>query len=247
MPASPKAVKPMDSVESVEQLVKIASERFFVEPRGRWIFRGHADCDQELVPSVGREVLSSSRVKYEQSLFDAFRREACAYITSTPETEWEWLSLAQHHGLPTRLLDWTSSPLVALYFAVVDNTDGDGTVFALRTLSKASTAVLKGSPFTIKRPVKYLPKLVTPRLRAQEGLFVACSSVEQALDRGLREGWTLERLMVPADRKTRLRYELFRLGVHSSSMFPDIDGLAARLRWQHTVGPLEEVVPEREG
>src|SRR5262249_7630126 len=91
----------MARITSRSQLISLTAARFFTEPRGRWIFRGHADTHHKLIPSVGRGGHSSrDRSKYERSLFDIFRREACAYLASVPETEWEWLSLAQHHGLP---------------------------------------------------------------------------------------------------------------------------------------------------
>lgn len=59
--------------------------------------------------------------------------------------------------------------------------------------------------------------------------------MERPLDDGLRDDWKLNCLRVPKSRKEELRYELFRVGVHDSALFPDIDGLAARVRWQHTV------------
>ena len=105
-------------------------------------------------------------------------------------------------------------------------------------LKKLSQETLKSSPFALHGPRKYYPNVVTPRLRAQEGLFVAFSEIERPLDDSLRSSWTLERFAVAATDKERLRYELFRLGVHTSSLFPDLEGLTSRIAWQHSVSPL---------
>jgi hypothetical protein len=96
--------------------------------------------------------------------------------------------------------------------------------------SEASESVRSGTPFAIDKPQKFFPNIVTARIRAQEGLFVVCSSLEIPLDEKLREDWTIERVRVPADKKKEMRYHLFRIGMHDSAMFPDVDGLAKRIR-----------------
>ena len=188
----------------------------FSVDHGRWIFRGHSRSEHSLVPYVGRAHLTSStRGKFERSLFDMFCREARIYVDPLPSSDWKWLAAAQHHGLPTRLLDWTENPLVALYFAARKHDDSDGKFFALHAPKKASKEQLRESPFEITRPVKYRPSIVTPRIRAQEGLFVACADVESSLREvlttvGSKDLWREH--VIPREHKEELRYSLFRLG-----------------------------------
>jgi hypothetical protein len=134
-------------------------------------------------------------------------------------------------------LDWTHNPLAALYFVVAELPEVDGELIALHSVGTMAAKVRKESPFGIGRPAKFYPNLVTPRIRAQEGVFVVCSELESPLDEPLRHDWGIERYRIPSTAKERIRYDLFRLGVHASSLFPDVDGLAARLRWQHGVRP----------
>jgi hypothetical protein len=227
-------------INTVHQFLVHASESYFKEERGHWVFRGHSDIAFKLIPSVGRgKHTSKSREKYESSLFKIFCREAKVYTDSFPTDEWERLALAQHFGLPTRLLDWTMNPLIALYFAVEANPETDGELIALRAVNKITEKALGDSPFSVKRPMKFYPNIITPRIRSQEALFVVCCSIESPLDEDIRSDWKVEKLRIPKEKKDSLRYELYRIGIHKSALFPDLGGLAERLKWQHSVSPVK--------
>src|SRR5215208_6967226 len=88
-----------------------------------WIFRGQACSDWDLIPKVDRQEFdrsrnSKGRLGLEQAILKEFKLLAQPHLTYFPRSDWEWLAHAQHYRLPTRLLDWTFKPLVALYFAV---------------------------------------------------------------------------------------------------------------------------------
>lgn len=207
--------------------------------RGQWVFRGHSDHRFELVPSVARSKFTHASVEeFEESIFTIFKREAKGYTSEVPHSEWEWLALAQHHGLPTRLLDWSYNPLTALYFAVEDESQIDGALFSLRAPYCASKETLTSSPFKIARPEKYFPTIVSPRIKAQEGLFVAFDDPHSPLNSNPRSGWAIQKFIIPKERKEAIKYTLFRMGVHGASLFPDLDGLARRLTWQLGAKPL---------
>lgn len=81
-------------------------------------FRGHQNKTWELRPRAHREPFRSLPPDVENHHFNEFRRRAIGLLDPPPKTEWGWLYLAQHHGLPTRFLDWSEGSLTALFFAL---------------------------------------------------------------------------------------------------------------------------------
>ena len=99
--------------------------------RSPFVFRGLSDRNYRLETSLMR--LSGSYWQLEKHLLRNFRKYAQASVAGKPDSFWHLLAVAQHHGLPTRLLDWTYSPYVALHFALsnLERFDTDGAIWCV--------------------------------------------------------------------------------------------------------------------
>ncbi|HME52596.1 MAG TPA: FRG domain-containing protein [Candidatus Lokiarchaeia archaeon] len=121
-------------VDSWLQLQEVLYEDSYREDIGRFrspfIFHGLPDKDYRLATSLMR--LGGDYAKLERTILYNFRRYA-GNRAVFHDSEWNWLSVAQHHGLPSRLLDWTDSPYVALHFCTedLDQYDKDGCIWCV--------------------------------------------------------------------------------------------------------------------
>jgi hypothetical protein len=116
--------------------------------RSPFAFRGVSESHHELETSLAR--LGGDFVEMEQHLLRNFRKYALRQAVER-DSLWNWLSLAKHHGLPTRLLDWSYSPFVALHFATdnIDKFDQDCVVWAVNF-----NAVYKHLPEILKAELR---------------------------------------------------------------------------------------------
>lgn len=270
----------------------------------RKYFRGQCRRVQDgdkLRPSIGRfDFLKNKtlfeREQIERHVLDVFSNHLVTYVKHLPRSEWEALAIAQHHGLPTRLMDWTTNPLVALYFATretekdKDGNNLDSAVYVLISNPKhyndlarrskplvepipdtftaaansvydaydidepefelpysiedpdkneskmAETEMSKNTgteshpvplPFDITENIIYYPPHISSRIRAQDGVLLACY---KPLD-DLEEKDYLE-IVIKHEAHEDIRHRLDQYGVFDKQLFPGLDGIATWLKYR---------------
>lgn len=203
-----------------------------------WLFRGVRKISYKLIPSIGRDDLNrqgfSRAVRpfskaHEHLLLERFQKQARPYLSFKPETDIEWLSIAQHHGAPTRLLDWTESILVAAFFATeVAGTDGDAGIYAVPAFLELSK---DEDLFSIRRPRLYRPPHISPRIPAQRSVFSITVDPAKALVSRSIHLWRIEQQCC-----LEIKRLLDAAAVNHATLFPDLDGLAKNLGWRFKWG-----------
>jgi len=216
--------------KSKEYVVRSFSDFHGVMARyaqNRWVFRGHSSTSWKLVPKIGRLSYSTQE---EKSYFRSWKRRAAELVTIPILEDWDWLTIGQHHGLATRLLDWTYNPLVAAYFAVEIPLDGDALIYAYLPKRMAKREDEK-DPLKWKGVKLYKPTAVASRVARQSGLFTIHGPPTLPLDQALADGEMLESIVVAADYREQLKFDLDYYGVNRLALFPDLDGLCVHTNW----------------
>lgn len=214
-------------------------------------FRGHGDFGWTLTPSALRHTTASKRNKALQLVSD-FKRCAEMNLERPParDEELKWVQLAQHYGLPTRLLDWTKNASIALYFACVEEPKEDGAVFVLdptelnRDIRPKDPRIFDpnldndlieiylklGGKRNRKgiRTIAINPIWNSARIMAQQGVFTIAGSKYFTLTE--KEASSLVCVMIGRQHKKDLLGELERIGVNEMSIFPELEHMCNYLK-----------------
>jgi hypothetical protein len=238
----------IDDWPHLAELVNFFSENNWHD----WLFRGITKQDYSLKPAIGREDYRkvkpggpSGRMPYSEgdeiAAFNMFVDASRPYIGREP-SDIEWLAIAQHHGLPTRLLDWTEGLLTAVWFALqkVESTVEfdlstrkktvtpiNPAVWAIRGV-KALSLEEKKNPFKVVEPRSYRPPHISPRISAQRSVFTIHGDPTKEFK--VPEMW---KFTISAKRSFRLKKRIDACGVNERTLFPDLAGVAKDIGWRY--------------
>lgn len=220
-------------VNSFSGFHKIISQ---YNPR-EYMFRGVANSTYKLRPKIGRkdDHLYGDLYTYETTIMNQFKKLSVPFLTNNPENEWEWLAIAQHHGLPTRLLDWTMNPMVAAYFAVNQDYDVDGVIYSMDNSQLDSNIDFDYEPYVYDETDEvriFEPKHITSRIIAQNGIFTIHNDPTKPLEE--TPDIIIEKIIIKKKFKKELRHILNVYGINKATLFPGLDGITEYLDWYTT-------------
>jgi hypothetical protein len=229
------------------------------------LYRGQQDVTWDLLPRIARPPFEVPKAfcqnpndsrSAEKSLFNNFRDFTASLMPSwilqgdPKEVSWRILIVAQHHGVPTRLLDWTLNPLAALFFAVEGEPEGcDRKTCKCGRVHDSAVAVLKNKyPFTVNglasRPENgdapyygfkeksedrigvLIPPQISPRITAQGSLFTLSTEPGKPVEPDVT-------IAVSHAHRAAIQRSLDQLNINRRSLFPDMDGIAEYLNWAY--------------
>ncbi len=210
----------------------------YIEKGASFFYRGQSQ-DWPLIPSIGRVGTGGFEeiIWFEKNVLTEFKRLSLPILGNQNISFNQLMLHAQHHGLPTRLLDWTSNPIKALYFAVNDlSNSNDGIVWSVDAYNIEwfeEYPRMDNEVYYFHRPAH-----INQRISAQESMFLVFPiTSDQTEIKSLQNGnhdtkelGKIEKFIIPSDKKSKIKHTLSTLGINYLTMFPDMEGVVNHIR-----------------
>lgn len=203
------------------------------------IYRGHADTEWVLKPSIGRHFNGdwNEVVDLEKKALSDFKKRAIPYLKYQPQADIEWLCLMQHHGLATRLLDFTTNPLIAIFFATEPTHRSNGELIIAR-YGRSYENVSDDKLFERPNSFAYHPPHITERIVGQQGCFVYSNKPNSPLN-----DKQISTITIAQKNKYKIREELATLGISNSLLFPSTDGVCRDINDRLIASLIDRAIP----
>jgi hypothetical protein len=233
----------VDNIEHYLRLIKeIKDDNIKNGNHEDFLFRGQT-VDYPLIPKLCRLNAKGDLLETEQLLLQEFKRTNPLLIEGhRPMDDWDYLTLGQHFGLPTRLLDWSNNALTALWFATSDTgISGNprySVIWILTAHQKDFDINIENThPFDLPETKIIRPRIIKLRINNQSGVFSVPSSEEilekRYMDESDSYNQKLFKVKIPADKLNDIRTDLNTLGVNAFTIFPELEGLCTYLQWRY--------------
>ena len=219
------------------------------------LYRGQKD-DFPLYSKLFRLVNEKKRIKefytIEKVIFQKFKKRALDFDKNISQyNDWEILSIGQHYGLPTRFLDWTSNPLIALWFAFenekkVKENEDYRIVWGIVVENEYRVNFEKDNPFNERFIKVFQPNDIDNRISSQNSWF-SIQSIElfgaggdglpvinrnESLNEMEEFEFQLVRFLFPNSLRKKILNELNEMGINYFTLFNDLTGLSKNIEWE---------------